>query len=79
MTLASHGAVGIAAVYPDLVTNNARNRRRSPMSWPHRDRDRHCLMLNQFTAHVEVLAELLRDAGGPVLRTGVHLLRGGST
>lgn len=33
------------------------------MSWQPRDRDRHCLMLTQFTAHVEVLAELLRDAG----------------
>ena len=63
---------GIAAIYRDLVADE----RPEPAdgratSWPRSTAGRHCLVLTQWTAHVDLLAEQLREAGrDPVVLRG---------
>ncbi|MFP5072728.1 TOTE conflict system archaeo-eukaryotic primase domain-containing protein [Pseudonocardia nantongensis] len=62
---------GIAAIYRDLVADVARNRQLIADVLAARARGRHCLVLTQWTAHVDLLSELLRDAGhDPVVLKG---------
>ncbi|MGI9001371.1 MAG: DEAD/DEAH box helicase, partial [Pseudonocardia sp.] len=62
---------GIAAVYRDLVSDVARNQQVLADVVAALGRGRHCLVLTQWTAHVALLADLLRDAGhDPVVLRG---------
>ena len=62
---------GIAAVYRDLVADEARNQQVLTDVLAALARGRHCLVLTQWTAHVAVLADLLRAAGhDPVVLRG---------
>lgn len=65
---------GIAAVYRDLVGDDARNQQVLADVVDALGRGRHCLVLTQWTAHVTLLADLLRDAGHDpvVLRGGMN-------
>jgi superfamily II DNA or RNA helicase len=64
---------GIAAIYRDLVADDARTKQVVADVVDAVARGRHCLVLTQWTAHVEVLASSLRDAGHEpvVLRGGM--------
>jgi superfamily II DNA or RNA helicase len=64
---------GIAAIYRDLVADDARTQQVVADVLDAVARGRHCLVLTQWTAHVEVLATSLRDAGHEpvVLRGGM--------
>jgi superfamily II DNA or RNA helicase len=62
---------GIAAVYRDLVADEARNQQVLIDVLAALARGRNCLVLTQWTAHVAVLADLLRAAGhDPVVLRG---------
>jgi len=62
---------GIAAVYRDLMADDARNQQVLTDVVAALDRGRHCLVLTQWTAHVSLLADLLRTAGhDPVVLRG---------
>ena len=62
---------GIAAVYRDLVADAARNEQVITDVVAALARGRHCLVLTQWTAHVALLADLLRAAGhDPVVLRG---------
>jgi superfamily II DNA or RNA helicase len=62
---------GIAAVYRDLTADEARNQQVLTDVLAALARGRNCLVLTQWTAHVAVLAELLRAAGhDPVVLRG---------
>jgi superfamily II DNA or RNA helicase len=62
---------GIAAVYRDLTADEARNQQVLTDVLAALARGRNCLVLTQWTAHVAVLAELLRAAGqDPVVLKG---------
>ncbi len=62
---------GIAAVYRDLVADEARAAQVVDDVTEALARGRHCLVLTQWTAHVERFAELLRDKGfDPVVLRG---------
>jgi superfamily II DNA or RNA helicase len=64
-------AGGIAAVYRDLAADEARNQQVLTDVLAALARGRNCLVLTQWTAHVAVLAELLRAAGhDPVVLRG---------
>ncbi|GAA1275753.1 DEAD/DEAH box helicase [Pseudonocardia aurantiaca] len=64
---------GIAAIYRDLVGDEHRNTQLVTDVMAALDRGSHCLVLTQWTAHVDALAEKLRDAGRDpiVLRGGM--------
>ncbi len=64
---------GIAAVYRDLVADEGRNQQVLADVVAALARGRHCLLLTQWTAHVALLADLLRAAGHEpvVLRGGM--------
>jgi len=62
---------GIAAVYRDLVADDSRNHQVLADVVAALARGRHCLVLTQWTAHVALLADLLRVAGhDPVVLRG---------
>lgn len=62
---------GIAAVYRDLVADEKRSRQVVSDVLTAIARGRNCLVLTQWTAHVDAIAELLRDAGhDPVVLKG---------
>jgi superfamily II DNA or RNA helicase len=62
---------GIAAVYRELVADDARTQQVVADVVDALARGRHCLVLTQWTAHVEILANTLRDAGyEPVVLRG---------
>ena len=62
---------GISAVYRELVADESRNRQLITDVLSALNRGRHCLVLTQWTAHVDLLAGLLRDAGyDPVVLQG---------
>jgi superfamily II DNA/RNA helicase len=62
---------GIAAIYRDLVADERRNRQVVADVVAAIARDRNCLALTQWTAHVDTLAELLRSTGhDPVVLKG---------
>jgi superfamily II DNA or RNA helicase len=65
---------GIAAVYRELIMDGERNQQILADVIEAISRSRHCLLLTQWTAHVELLAGLLREAGlDPiVLRGGMN-------
>ena len=63
---------GIAAIYRELVADESRNQQLVAGVLGALDRGRHCLLLTQWTGHLDRLAEKLREAG----RTPV-VLRGG--
>jgi hypothetical protein len=71
---------GIAAVYRDLAADEARNQQVLTDVLAALARGRNCLVLTQWTAHVSVLADLLRAVGhDPVVLqggTGVGQRRG---
>lgn len=64
---------GIAAVYRDLVADEDRTAQVITDVIAAHERNRHCLVLTQWTAHVEALAQALRDHGHEpvVLRGGM--------
>lgn len=64
---------GIAAVYRELVTDDERNHQIIADVADAISRRRHCLVLTQWTSHVDLLAALLREAGFDpvVLRGGI--------
>lgn len=64
---------GIAAIYRDLVADCDRNNQIVGDVIPALERGRNCLVLTQWTAHVELLAEQLRlgDHDPTVLRGGM--------
>ena len=64
---------GMATIYRDLVADERRSRQVVGDVLAALDRCRHCMVLTQWTAHVEVLSRLLRDAGREpvVLRGGM--------
>jgi superfamily II DNA or RNA helicase len=64
---------GMAAIYRDLVADNARISQVITDVTTALDRGRHCLVLTQWTSHVERLAEELRrrDLDPVVLRGGM--------
>jgi superfamily II DNA or RNA helicase len=68
---------GIAAVYRDLVADDARNQQVLVDVLAALARGRHCLVLTQWTGHVALLADLLRAAGHEpvVLRGGMAVGR----
>lgn len=68
---------GIAAVYRDLRADEARNQQVLTDVLAALARGRNCLVLTQWTAHVAVLADLLRAAGHDpvVLRGGTGAAR----
>jgi superfamily II DNA or RNA helicase len=62
---------GIAAIYRDLAEDNARTSQIAEDVCEALARGRHCLVLTQWTAHLERLAAALRDAGhDPVVLRG---------
>ena len=62
---------GIAAVYRDLAADEVRNQQVLTDVLAALARGRNCLVLTQWTAHVAVLADLLRAAGhDPVVLRG---------
>ncbi len=62
---------GMSAIYRDLVADNDRTRQVVSDVVAALDRGRNCLVLTQWTAHVERLAEELRSEGhDPVLLRG---------
>jgi superfamily II DNA or RNA helicase len=62
---------GIAAVYRDLVADDARNQQVLTDVLGALARGRNCLVLTQWTAHVTLLADLLQAAGhDPVVLRG---------
>ncbi len=62
---------GIAAVYRDLVPDPARNRQVVDDVVSALGRRRHCLVLTQWTKHLELLASMLREQGcDPVVLRG---------
>jgi len=62
---------GIAAVYRDLVADDARTSQVTDDVVKALDRGRHCLVLTQWTAHVYRLAAALRESGhDPVVLRG---------
>ena len=62
---------GIAAIYRDLVADERRNQQLVGDVVAALKRGRHCLVLTQWTTHVDVLAEKLREAGrAPVVLRG---------
>ena len=62
---------GIAAIYRDLVANECRNQQLVTDVLAALDRGRHCLLLTQWTSHIDRLAEKLREAGRiPVVLRG---------
>ncbi len=62
---------GIAAVYRDLTDDPMRNRQIVDDVVSARSRRRHCLVLTQWTKHVELLASMLREQGcDPVILRG---------
>jgi superfamily II DNA or RNA helicase len=62
---------GISAVYRELVADDARNRQLINDVLAALERGRQCLVLTQWTAHVDLLAGLLRGAGhDPVVLQG---------
>jgi len=62
---------GIAAVYRDLVADETRNKQVTDDVTDALQRRRHCLVLTQWTAHVDQLADALRDRGhDPVVLRG---------
>lgn len=62
---------GIAAIYRDLAADERRNQQLVADVLAALDRGRHCLLLTQWTSHVELLAGKLRDAGrAPVVLRG---------
>ena len=62
---------GIAAIYRDPVADECRNQQLVGDVVAALDRGRHCMLLNQWTTHVDVLAEKLREAGrDPVVLRG---------
>jgi superfamily II DNA or RNA helicase len=62
---------GIAAIYRDLAADQHRNRQIVDDVMAAIARDRNCLVLTQWTAHVDALAELLRATGhDPVVLKG---------
>lgn len=65
---------GIAAVYRELITDGERNQQILADVMDAISQSRHCLLLTQWTAHVELLAGHLREAGlDPiVLRGGMN-------
>jgi superfamily II DNA or RNA helicase len=65
---------GIAAIYRELVADERRTRQVVTDVLDALERDRHCLVLTQWTAHVETIAAQLRDAGH-----NPTVLRGGMT
>jgi superfamily II DNA or RNA helicase len=64
---------GMAAIYRDLVADEGRNTQLVTDVLAALDRGRHCMVLTQWTAHVDALAETLREAGRDpiVLRGGM--------
>lgn len=62
---------GIAAVYRDLVADQARTAQVVADVTAALGRGQHCLLLTQWTAHVEAFTDALRDKGfGPVVLRG---------
>lgn len=62
---------GIAAIYRDLAADQPRNRQIVDDVADAIARERNCLVLTQWTAHVDVLADLLRQDGhDPVVLKG---------
>lgn len=62
---------GIAAIYRDLVADQTRTAQVTADVVAAMGRGRHCLVLTQWTAHVEALADALRDHGfNPVVLRG---------
>ena len=62
---------GIAAIYRDLVADERRNQQLVGDVVAALDRGRHCMLLTQWTTHVDLLAEKLRQAGrDPVVLRG---------
>lgn len=64
---------GIAAIYRDLAADDTRTAQVAEDVCEALARGRHCLVLTQWTAHLERLAAVLRDAGHDpvVLRGGI--------
>ncbi len=54
---------GMAAIYRDLVADDDRNQQLVRDVLAALDRGRHCLVLTQWTKHLELLAAKLQDAG----------------
>lgn len=69
------GPGGMAAIYRDLVADDARTIQVVTDVTAALDRGRHCLVLTQWTAHVERFAQELRDRGHDpvVLRGGMNV------
>jgi superfamily II DNA or RNA helicase len=62
---------GMAAIYRDLVADEGRNTQLVTDVLAALDRGRHCMVLTQWTAHVDALAETLREAGrDPIMLRG---------
>jgi len=62
---------GIAAIYRDLVADDSRTAQVAADAYEALARGRHCLVLTQGTAHLERLADALRDEGyNPVVLRG---------
>ena len=62
---------GMAAIYRELAADKDRNSLLVSDVLAALDRGRHCLVLTQWTSHVELLAERLREAGrDPVVLRG---------
>jgi len=62
---------GIAAIYRDLVADECRNQQLIADVLAALGRGRHCMLLTQWTTHVDLLAERLRAAGrDPVVLRG---------
>ena len=62
---------GIATVYRELVADESRNEQILGDVMDALERGRHCLVLTQWTGHLENLAELLRERGrDPVVLRG---------
>jgi superfamily II DNA or RNA helicase len=62
---------GIAAVYRELIADNTRTQQVVTDVTTALDRGRHCLLLSQWTAHVDRFTDALRSAGlDPVVLRG---------
>ena len=65
------GPGGMAAIYRDLVADDARTTQVAGDVAEAVNRGRHCLVLTQWTAHLDHIAEALRDKGhDPVMLRG---------